>query len=136
MLDILIRNGLVVDGSGAPRFPADVAIEGDRIADVGRLASARAETIIDAAGQMVTPGFVDMHSHSDMSIPILPTADSLAHQGITTVLFGQCGASPAPLFDENRASVIAALESSFFRLPWDRWASLGSFLDFLEETRC
>jgi N-acyl-D-amino-acid deacylase len=123
MLDILIQNGWVVDGTGAPRHMADVAVEGDRIVDVDRMEGAEAESVIDASGCVVTPGFVDMHSHSDFSLPVLPTADSLVHQGITTVVVGQCGSSPAPLLEETRKSVI---EKSAAPLPWDEWSTFGS----------
>jgi N-acyl-D-amino-acid deacylase len=131
MLDILIRNGQVVDGSGRPRYPADVAVQGDRIVEVGRLEGAAAENTIDAAGCVVTPGFVDMHSHTDFTLPLLPTADSLVHQGITTAVIGQCGASPAPLLAETREQVQAAMESEDMRLPWDEWTTFGSYLDYL-----
>lgn len=131
MLDILIQNGVVVDGSGAPRYRAEVAIEGDRIVEVDRLEGAEAGTVIDASGCVVTPGFVDMHSHTDFTLPICPTADSLVHQGITTAVVGQCGASPAPLLAETREQVIAMMESGENPLPWDEWATFGSYLDYL-----
>jgi len=131
MLDVLIRNGLVVDGSGAPGYRADVAVEGDRIVEVGELEGAEAEVVIDALGQAVTPGFVDMHSHADFTLPVWPTADSLVHQGITTVVAMQCGASPAPLLDETREQVVAMMESEEMPLPWDEWSTFGSFLDYL-----
>ena len=75
----------------------DVAVQGERIVDVGRFEQAEAKTVLDAGGCVVTPGFVDMHSHTDFTLPALPTADSLVQQGITTAVVGQCGASPAPL---------------------------------------
>jgi len=131
MFDILIQNGQVVDGSGAPRYRADVAVEGDRIVEVGRLESAVAETVIDASGCAVTPGFVDMHSHTDFTLPLLPTADSLVHQGITTAVINQCGASPVPLLAETREQVLALWESEDRPLPWDEWSTFGSYLDYL-----
>jgi N-acyl-D-amino-acid deacylase len=134
MLDLLIRNGQVVDGTGRPRFPADVAVQGDRIVKVGQLEGAVAEAEIDAEGCVVTPGFVDMHSHTDFTLPLLPTADSLVHQGITTAVIGQCGASPAPLLAETREQVLAAMESEDMPLPWDEWTTFGSYLDYLRRT--
>jgi N-acyl-D-amino-acid deacylase len=131
MLDILIQNGQVVDGSGVPRYRADVAIEGDRIVDVGRLESTEAETVIDASGCAVTPGFVDMHSHADLTLPILPTADSLVHQGITTAVVGQCGLTPVPLLAETREQVVAMMESKETPLPWERWSTFNSYFDYL-----
>ena len=133
MVDILIVNGLVIDGSGAPRRAGDVAIQGDRIVALGPAVSVQAETVIDAAGCVVTPGFVDMHSHADFTLPILPTADSLVHQGITTVVVGQCGMTPAPLLEGTRAQVLAAQRSDDAPLPWDRWSTFGSYLDTLRD---
>ena len=102
MYDILIENASIIDGTASPPFEAGLAIEGQNIADVGRLNRTDAALIIDAKGYAVAPGFIDMHSHADFSLPILPTADSLVHQGITTVVVGQCGLSPAPLLEESR----------------------------------
>jgi N-acyl-D-amino-acid deacylase len=133
MLDLLIRNGQVVDGSGAPRYRADVAVGGGCIVEVGQLEGAEAETVLDASGCVVAPGFVDMHSHADYSLPSLPTADSLVHQGITTIVAGQCGASPAPLLDETREQVIAMGESEDMPLPWHEWSTFGSYLDYLAQ---
>jgi N-acyl-D-amino-acid deacylase len=129
MLDLLIRNGWVVDGSGSARFLADVAVEGDRIAGVGRIEGAEALQTIDAAGHAVTPGFIDIHSHTDMTLPVCPTADSLLYQGITTAVVGQCGVTPAPLRDETRAHVVAMMQSETVPLPFDRWSTFRSFLD-------
>ena len=133
MLDILVQNGTVVDGSGAPGHRADVAIAGDRIAEVGVLEGAQAETVIDASGHVVTPGFVDMHSHADFTLPVCPTADSLVHQGITTAVVGQCGFSPAPLLEETHEQVIATLETLGLPVPWDEWSTFGSYLEYLTQ---
>ncbi len=131
MLDILIQNGHIVDGSGTPRRRADVAIEKERIVEIELLPDAQAEIVIDASGCVVTPGFVDMHSHADFTLPINPTADSLVHQGITTAVIGQCGATPVPLFEETREQVVAVMESEDNPLPWDEWTSFGSYLEYL-----
>jgi N-acyl-D-amino-acid deacylase len=136
MHDILIRNAQVIDGTGKPAYEADVAVDEGRIADVGNLKQPKAKHVIDADGSAVTPGFIDMHSHADFSLPIQPKADSMLHQGITTAVVGQCGLSPAPLIDETREEVVAAI-SGFFgeftnNVPWDEWASVGSYLDFLK----
>lgn len=140
MYDILIKNASVIDGTASPPFEADLAIEGQKIADVGCLSGTDAALVIDAKGYAVAPGFIDMHSHADFSLPILPTADSLVHQGITTVVVGQCGLSPAPLVEESRAQVIAAI-SGFFgdlakSMPWNEWASLEDYLHFLAQRGC
>ena len=94
--DTLILNGTVVDGSGGPSYRGDVAIEGGRIAAVGDLSAAEAAERIDAAGCVVSPGFIDMHSHSDVTMLDDPMGDSKARQGVTTEVCGNCGSSPYP----------------------------------------
>ena len=105
MYDIIIKNALVIDGTASRPFEADVALKGENISEVGRLDRSRAGTVIDASGCAVAPGFIDMHSHADFSLPVHPTADSLLHQGITSAVVGQCGLSPAPLLEETRREV-------------------------------
>lgn len=136
MIDILIKNTLVIDGTGAPAFEADVAVEGRTITHVGQLGQKKAKMVIDAQGCVVTPGFIDMHCHADFSLPVLPTANSLVHQGITTAVIGQCGLSPAPLLDWNRKEVIASLSGISVGLetdiPWEEWSSFGDYVAFLD----
>ena len=95
--DILITNGTVIDGTGAPRYRADVAIVGDHIVAVSRtpLARTSAKRVIDATGRIVAPGFIDMHAHLD-PLPQLPGAKSAVTQGVTTALGGPDGSSPWP----------------------------------------
>lgn len=95
--DIIIKGGEVIDGTGNPREQKDVGIKGNGIAAIGDLTGASARIIVDAAGQVVAPGFIDMHSHADQTILMYPHAQSFAGQGITTTVTGQCGFSPAPL---------------------------------------
>jgi N-acyl-D-aspartate/D-glutamate deacylase len=95
--DLLIKGGEVVDGQGTPRRKADVGVLGDTIVAVGDLAGASAAKVVDATGLVVTPGFIDMHSHSDRTILHYPAAESSVGQGITTSVGGQCGSSMAPL---------------------------------------
>ena len=95
MHDILIRNGLVFDGSGAPGFVADVAITDGRIAAIG--AAEATKTIVDADGLAVAPGFIDIKTHSDFTLPINPKAESKVRQGVTTEIIGHCGFSVAPV---------------------------------------
>lgn len=132
MLDLLIRHADVIDGSGARRFRADVGVAGGRIAGLGRLEGAAAGQVVDAAGCIVAPGFVDMHSHTDFTLPLLPTADSLVQQGITTAVIGQCGASPVPLLPGTREQVIESMETQDAPLPWDQWTTFGSYLEGLK----
>lgn len=96
MIDVLIKNGLVIDGEGGAPFHADVAITGGIIATVGDIGAEGASLVIDAAGKMVCPGFIDMHTHSDFTLLVDGRAMSSLHQGVTTEVVGQCGYSCAP----------------------------------------
>jgi N-acyl-D-aspartate/D-glutamate deacylase len=98
---LLLRNGTVLDGSGAPARAADVALEGDRIAAVGPGLAGEAARVIDAGGLFVAPGFIDMHSHSDLVYDRCPSAESKVRQGVTTEVVGMCGFAPAPVAAER-----------------------------------
>jgi N-acyl-D-aspartate/D-glutamate deacylase len=95
--DLVIRGGTVVDGTGEPGYLADVAISGDTVVKVGDLEGASAGRVIDATGLTVTPGFIDLHTHADRNIRDNPGAENYLHQGVTTILAGNCGASPVDL---------------------------------------
>jgi N-acyl-D-aspartate/D-glutamate deacylase len=134
--DLLLKGGWVVEGDGRPAVRGDVAIEGGVIAAIGDLGEMEARQTLDCTGKTITPGFIDIHSHSDW---LLPGGDHGAlvepfvRQGMTTLVGGNCGFSPAPVTDVNRA---AAQEAS--RLIIDdaidlRWNSMGEFLDALEK---
>mgnify|MGYP000535437561 CR=1 FL=1 len=84
----------------APAFRADIGIDGDTIVAIGDLGEAEAKKTVDGTGRVVAPGFIDMHSHADLSLLVEPEAESLVRQGITTVVTGQCGQSPAPLLGD------------------------------------
>src|SRR6202035_5142132 len=94
--DILIRGGTLYDGSGRPGESGDLAIAGGRVAALGPALSGAAERVIDAAGLAVTPGFIDIKTHSDFTLPINPKAESKVRQGVTTEIIGHCGFSVAP----------------------------------------
>lgn len=91
--DLIIRGGTVLDGTGAPPFSADVAVHGDRIAAIGDLRAAAATFTVDATGRFVCPGFIDIHTHSDISLLYTPGMDSSLAQGVTTEVVGNCGFS-------------------------------------------
>ncbi|MBU0685853.1 MAG: amidohydrolase family protein [Candidatus Thermoplasmatota archaeon] len=97
MHDILIKGGRVIDGSGAPATPLDVAIDATKISGLHKRSDSRATVTIDAAGKVVCPGFIDIHSHSELSLLCNPLAESKIRQGVTTELVGNCGMSPAPV---------------------------------------
>ncbi len=138
MFDVLIRNGMVVDGTGAKPFAGDVGVEGDRITLVGRANGAQAATEIDAAGKVVCPGFIDPHSHADLTV-YRPDHDKmlapLVRQGITTFVGGNCGMSMAPLGGANADAVRQYIEVfTGFDIVHDcPWNTMGQFLDTLDE---
>jgi N-acyl-D-aspartate/D-glutamate deacylase len=103
--DLALRDGYIVDGTGSPWYRADLAIVGARIAAMGRDLAGGAGREIDASGLVVSPGFVDMHAHSDVTLLINPRAESAVRQGVTTQIVGHCGFSAAPVQPENRAAL-------------------------------
>ena len=130
--DLVIKNGTVIDGTGAPGYPADVAIRGDAIVAIGRLDGESAEAV-DGSGLAVAPGFIDIHSHSDMSFLIDPTADSKVRQGVTLEVTGNCGASYcAPLIGGARVELAARLSRYDSRLE-PTWTGFDEYLDALEK---
>ncbi len=96
MFDILIQNGLICDGTGRPSYQADIGITGDKITYIGSSEGESAAKIIDAAGKTVTPGFIDPHTHVDLSVLEEPAMEPYLKQGVTTVVTGNCGYSIAP----------------------------------------
>ena len=105
MLDLKITGGQLIDGTGAPARRGDVGVTGDAITAVGDLAREPAGRTIDASGRTVTPGFIDMHSHSDWRLWDNRRAESKIRQGVTTEVVGNCGFSPAPVSDQFRAEM-------------------------------
>ena len=135
---LVIRGGTVVDGTGAPGWTGDVAVDGDRIVEVGRVdGPGRRE--IDADGQVVTPGFVDIHTHLDAQLAWDPIASSSCWHGVTSVVLGNCGVTFAPVA-EGGAEFLAEMMESVEDIParsildgvaWN-WATYGEYLDEVE----
>ena len=105
--DIIIENCRIIDGTGNPWYHGDVGIKNGRISKIGHLKESNAGRKIDAAGMFVTPGFIDIHTHSDRPILAIPGADNSVRQGLTTIVGGNCGGSPLPVeeFQIGRAHV-------------------------------
>ena len=131
---LLIRGGSVIDGSGAPARRVDVAVEGERIAAVAPSLTGEATRVVDAAGKIVAPGFIDMHSHSDLFYLACPSAESKIRQGVTTEVVGMCSFSPAPLRPEQQALVMGWV-GGIGQTPDIRWETFGQYLDTLRSVR-
>jgi N-acyl-D-amino-acid deacylase len=136
MLDLVVERGRVVDGTGNPWFRADIGIRDGRIEAVGDLASAEAATRLDAGGLMVAPGFIDIHSHSDFLVPVSEHTSVLAPflaQGITTIVTGNCGYSPAPVNPATAEELKSY--TAFLRGPDlpDAWRTFSEYLEFLDQ---
>ena len=130
--ETLIKNGVIVDGTGNPWFRAGVAISQGKIAYVGKLTNAKAEKIINARGLVVSPGFIDIHTHSDLSLLINSRAESKIRQGVTTEVIGNCGTSPAPVRKETLRFLKDEWGPEAKAVKWN-WSSLGDYLRRLEE---
>jgi N-acyl-D-amino-acid deacylase len=131
---LLIRGGTVVDGSGAPSRAADVGVEGERIAAVAPRLEGTAERVIDAGGRVVAPGFIDMHSHSDLFYFGCPSAESKIRQGVTTEVVGMCSFSQAPLRPEQR-DVVRGWAGGIGASLDLRWETFAQYLDALRAMR-
>jgi N-acyl-D-aspartate/D-glutamate deacylase len=138
MLDVKLVGGLVVDGTGAPGRRADVGIRGGRIAAIGRVDEPARETL-DCSGKVVSPGFIDVHTHYDAQVFWDPTVSPSSYHGVTTVVGGNCGFSIAPLSPEAGPYLMRMLarvegmplQSLEKGVPWS-WRSFGEYLGMLE----
>jgi N-acyl-D-amino-acid deacylase len=128
MLDIVIKNGTVVDGTGRAAFKADVGVLGDRVALVSGSIDQDAARTIDAAGLHLAPGFIDPHTHSDRPLLVDPTAQSKIRQGVTTEVIGNCGYSLAPVQGGAFEEVRARAEEMGLEVTW---RDFGGYLDLL-----
>jgi N-acyl-D-amino-acid deacylase len=123
----------VIDGTGNPWFKADIGIRGGKISKLGRIIRSEGEEAIDARGLVVSPGFIDIHTHSDLALLINPRAESMIRQGVTTEVIGNCGSSAAPIEKESLDLLKERWGGEAKEVKWD-WTSFGGYLDQLEET--
>ncbi len=133
MLDVLIKNGRIFDGTGSPWFKEDIGIMDGRIVSVRHRIQGEAVRVIDARGWAVSLGFIDMHTHSDLGVFAHPEEDAKLLQGITTALIGQDGLSVAPINDANKPPMMKRLSGLLgtYLTEWP-WNSMGEFLARLE----
>jgi N-acyl-D-amino-acid deacylase len=137
--DLVIRNGLIVDGTGSTPYEGDVAISGDAIAALGKV-DAPGKQEIDAEGHAITPGFVDLHTHLDAQVGWDPQLTPISWHGVTTALMGNCGVTFAPVKDSGKEFLAEMMESVediprnaiMTGLPWD-WNTYGEYLNSIEK---
>jgi N-acyl-D-amino-acid deacylase len=137
--DLVVKNGMIVDGSGLPRYRGDVGVRDGKIAEIGRLNGAAAKETLDAEGHVVAPGFVDGHTHMDAQIFWDPIGTSSCFQGVTSVVMGNCGFTLAPCRESEADLVFRNLERAedisrdamLAGIKW-RWETFPQFLDVLE----
>lgn len=135
-LDTVIRGGTIIDGTGGDPVVADVGLAGGRIAVIGSVPAADAREVVDAARLCVAPGFIDLHSHADLTIHGAPAAETYLRQGVTLLQMGNCGFSPFPM--GATAGAVDALRSNVSvlatGLPWD-WTDLETFAESVTSRR-
>jgi len=126
--DLIIRGGTIVDGTGAAGWTGDVGVRGGRIAALDRAVDGPAARVIDARGHVVAPGFIDIKTHSDFTLPINPKAESKVRQGVTTEVIGHCGFSVAPCLPGKVADLRQYLSPS---APWLEFkeTTFGDYMD-------
>ncbi|MES2290802.1 MAG: amidohydrolase family protein [Pseudomonadota bacterium] len=142
MSDILIRNGTVVDGTGAPAYSADVRVRDGLIAEIGKGLDSNGERIVDATDCIITPGFIEAHTHMDAVMWWQPSMDPLPGFGVTTAVIGNCGFTAAPVSNDPEVRMEMVKIFTFFeevpiqpfldRLPWD-WSSWSEYKDSVDK---
>ena len=140
--DLIISGGTVIDGTGAEGKRADIAVSNGRIARIGDLSADSAAQTIDATNKVVTPGFVDLHTHLDAQVGWDPLMSSSSYHGVTTAMIGNCGVTFAPCSPKNRRYLAELMESVediaadaiMDGLPWD-WTTYGEYLDSVQALR-
>lgn len=138
MYDLVIRNGTVVDGTGLPKYRADVAVSGERIAAIGRIAE-RGKEELDATGQVVTPGFIDGHTHMDAQVFWDPLGSCSCWHGVTTAVMGNCGFTLAPGSASQRDMILSNIiraedisaEAIGAAVRWD-WTTFRQYMDVVD----
>ena len=131
MNDLLFKNAKIVDGTNAPWYRADLAVKDGKIAKIGKI-NDEAKEVIDCEGLVLSPGFIDIHSHSDFTIYNIPLSESRILQGVTTELGGDCGLSPAPVNPERVDLLRRYVGFLDMGLPYN-WTRMSEYLDLIEQ---
>ena len=138
--DLIVKGGTIVDGSGLPGYRGDLGIVGDRIAAIGDLKGQAAKQTIDAEGHVVSPGFIDGHTHMDAQIFWDPLGTCSCWNGVTSVIMGNCGFTLAPCAEKDKRLVFSNLERAEdlspaamdAGIPWS-WETIPEYFDTLEK---
>lgn len=136
MYDLILKNAKVIDGTGSPWYYGDIAINGSVIEKIGKMTSENAKKVIDVENKVVSPGFIDMHTHSDLVVLDESLIEAKVRQGITTDLLGQDGVAATPLHDNYIADWqknIAGLDGTP-PIEWD-WRTVGDYLDKIDRNK-
>ncbi len=131
-MDLIIKNARIIDGGGNPWYRGDIGIQGERIVRIGKLEGSAAGRVIDDQMLATTPGFIDLHGHSDTTLLVNPYAESKVMQGVTTEVFGNCGVSAAPCADTG-PDLGALVDPNLSYGMECTWTSFAQYLDALEE---
>jgi len=125
---LVIRNGMIVDGAGNPWFKSDLEVTGRKISRIGKTSGSKAK-VVDASGCIVAPGFIDIHSHSDLDILVNPKAESKVRQGVTTEVFPNCGSGPAPL----KGAAVELIKDDLRELGLSlNWSAMAQYMRRIE----
>ena len=142
MLDVVIKGGTVVDGTGGPSVTADVGVRDGRIVDIGSVTES-ATRVLDADGALVTPGWIDVHTHYDGQVTWDDALEPSASNGVTTLVMGNCGVGFAPVRARDHDALIDLMEgvedipgsALSVGMPWGRWETFDEYLDLLDDGR-
>lgn len=120
MHDCVIKNALIIDGTGAEPYSADVAVSGGKIVEIGRMEAEAAQSVLEAGGRALAPGFIDLHSHSDLGLMLSPYEPNKLSQGVTTEVAGNCGFSLFPVTPEGKPAVQQMMKAygAEMEIPW------------------
>ena len=135
MFDLIIKNGIVVDGSGKEPFSADIAVKDGKIVKVQDNISDESKEVIDAKGNYVTPGFIDIHRHADVNLFGKDFGKPELHQGLTTIINGNCGLSVVPCPDKYKDEIFTMLQSVIGEVPKDKkFENFKEYIELVEKT--
>ena len=132
-MGIIIKNGLIIDGTGSPQYKSELLIENEEIEEIGTNLASKGNTIIDASNKIIAPGFIDMHSHADLTILQINRAEPSIMQGVTTLVVGMCGLGLAPANDKVRKYYANFVTNMFGSTTLQLYDTIQDYKEILEE---